>query len=179
MTATAADRLDTLKSDIEARLASIEGLREEYAELLTAGDDAAADKVAAKIRKDESTLAILKDRLPVLEELTGQEADEARAVEADRLTQEANEIREGLKAQLAKAVKLAEQLRKAVSEIEENSDLQWYLVAKKARELGGDPIHKDIEGLGEFFGNMEYAKRRVVGAAQAYSHRVTQMTISR
>ncbi len=179
MTVTAADRLDNVKSDIENRLASIEGLREEYAELLTAGDDAAADKVAAKIREDESALSILQDRLPVLQELAEQEADEARAIEAVRLTQEANEIREGLKAQLAKAVKLAEQLRKAVSEIEENSDLKWFMVAKKAREFGGDPIRKEIEGLGEFFGNMEYAKRRVVGAAQAYSHRVTQITVSR
>lgn len=179
MTATAADRLDKLKSDIETRLASIEGLREEYSELLTAGDDEAADKVAAKIRDDESALAILKDRLPVLEELAEQEADEARATEAVRLTQEANEIREGLKAHFVKAGKLAEQLQKAVSEIEENTDLKWYLVAKKARALGGNPDRTEIEGLREVISNLERAKRRLMGAAEGYSHRVTQITLSR
>ncbi len=179
MTVTAADRLDKLKSDIETRLASIEGLRKEYGELLTAGDDAAADKVAAKIREDESALSILQDRLPVLEELAEQETDEARALEAVRLTNEANEMRADLKAHFIKAAKLAEQLKQAVSKIEDDTDLKWFMTAKNARALGGDPDRTQIEELGDFFGNLEYSKGRLMGIAKAYSHRFTQITISR
>tara|TARA_R110000823_G_scaffold21881_7_gene65823 strand:- start:501 stop:1040 length:540 start_codon:yes stop_codon:yes gene_type:complete len=179
MTASASNRLEQLQSEIDTVTASMEAMREEYAALVAAGDDDEADKVAAKVRDAEARRAILKDRLPVLEELAEQEADEARAVEAVSLTQEANEIRAELKGHFAKAGKLAEQLQKAVSEIEENTDLKWYLVAKKARTLGGDPDRTEIEGLREIIGNLERAKRRLMGAAEGYSHRVTQITLSR
>ncbi|MDX1597430.1 MAG: hypothetical protein R3295_02100 [Marinobacter sp.] len=179
MTATAADRLDKLKSDIETRLASIEGLREEYGELLTAGDDETADKVAAEIRDDESALAILKDRLPVLGELAEQEAVEARSIEAEQLTKEANEKQADLKARYARAAKAVEQLQKAVSEIEDNAGLNWYLVANKAAKLGGNPDRTQVEGVRQLLNSLEESKCRLIGINEAYTQRITQIFLSR
>jgi len=179
MTTTASDRLDKLKSDIETRLASIEGLREEYAELLTAGDDETADEVAAKIREDESALDILKDRLPVLEELTEQESDEARRIEAERLTKEADAKQADLKAKYAKAAKAVEQLKKTVSEIEDNAGLNWYLVANKAAQLGGNPDRTQLEGVRPLLDSLEASKRRLIGIGEDYSYRVMQVSLRR
>lgn len=179
MTTTASDRLDKLKSDIETRLASIEGLRQEYAELLTAGDDEAADEVAAKIREDESALAILQDRLPVLEELTEQEADEARRIEAERLTKEADAKQADLKAKYAKAAKAVEQLKKTVSEIEDNAGLNWYLVANKAAQLGGNPDRTQPEGVRQLMDSLEASKRRLISIGEDYSYRALQVSLRR
>jgi len=178
-TVTAADRLNKLKSDIESRQASIDGLRVDYPELLTAGDDEAADKVAAKIREDESALSILQDRLPVLEELAEQESDEARSIEAARLTKEANAKQADLKLKYAKAAKAVEQLQKAVSEIEDNAGLNWYLVAQKAAQLGGNPDRTQIEGVRTVLDSLEGSKRRLIGINEGYVQRVSQISLSR
>ncbi|WP_022964868.1 hypothetical protein [Halopseudomonas pelagia] len=179
MNTTAANRLEQLQSDIETRRTSIEEMREQYADMLTAGDDEAADKVAAQIRDDEAKLSILKDRLPVLEEMAAREAQDARAAEAARLTQEANDVKTTIQAHFTKAAKLAAQLNQAVLQLEENSDLTWYLLATKARELGGNPDRTEIEGVREIFGTLESAKARLGGTAHGFSQRATQITLSR
>jgi predicted transcriptional regulator len=175
MTASASNRLEQLQSEIDTMTASMEAMREEYAALVAAGDDDEADKVAAKVRDAEARRAILNDRLPVLVDLAEQEADEARSIEAERLTKEANAKQAELKGDIAKIAKLAEQLRRAVDGMEENAGLNWFLVAKKARELGGDPDRTQIDGFRQLFDNLELSKRRVVGIAEGYSQRVAQI----
>lgn len=176
MTTSASDRLEQLQGDIQAMTASIEDMREEYAALVAAGDDNEADKVAGKVRDAESRLAILNDRLPVLEKLAEQESDEARAIEAEKLTAEANAKQAELKAQVAKVAKLAEQLHKAVERIDENAGLNWYMVAKKAARLGGDPDRAQIEGVRQLLDTMELSKRRFIGVVDGYSLRAMQIT---
>ena len=59
--------------------------------------------------------------------------------------------------------------------MEENAGLNWFLVAKRARELGGDPDRTQIDGFRQLLDNLELSKRRVVGIAEGYSQRVAQI----
>lgn len=178
MTTTAANRLEQLKSDIEARQSGIEEMRKQYAEMLTACDEDAADKVAAQIRNDEAKLSILKDRLPVLDELAAQEAEDARAAEAARLTQEANKMQTEIQAHFAKAAKLAAQLNQAVLELDENMALKWSVAAREARKAGGNPDRKEIS-VRDLFDPLSSAKTRMQFIAQAHSQGVINLVTNR
>lgn len=176
MTASASNRLEQLQDEIRTMTASIEAMRDEYAALVTAGDDNEADTVAGRVRDAESRLAILNERLPVLTELAEQESDEARADEAAKLTAEANAKQADLKAKYAKAAKAVENLQKAVADIEENAALNWYIVANKAAQLGGDPDRTQIAGVREVLDNLDKTKRRLIGINEAYTHRIMQVS---
>lgn len=179
MTTNASSRLNQLQSNIENQATNIAAMQEKYASLVTAGNDSEADKVAAGIREADARLAILRDRLPVLMDLASQEADEARHAEAEQLTKKANEKQSDLKAKYAKAASAIEQLQKAVSAIEDNAGLNWYLVAKKAVTLGGDPDSTQIEDVRQMLDSLEESKRRLIGINEGYTQRVTQIALHR
>ncbi|SDU29248.1 hypothetical protein [Halopseudomonas salegens] len=172
MNASASKRLQQLHDDINACKGGIAAMRTDHAALVANGDDNAADALALKVRDAESRLAVLHDRLPVLEQMAEDEAAEAQAVEAAALVEQANAKQAELLAQFAKVEKLAQQLGRAVAEIDDNAGLHWYRVANKALKLGGQPDKQQISDCRALLESLAKSRQRLAGIAESYSQRL-------
>jgi len=174
-TQSAAERLRQVQGEIERLQESIAEARQKFEQHLTAGDDAAADEVAADIQSLEQRLAILQKRLPVLEGLAEAEDSDNRTREAERLTAEANERLTDLQDKFAAAVKAADQLKKASDAIQDSDIFGWYTTASRAMQSGGSPKLEPIKNMRQAMDAIAAARRRLIGLNESFDSRRLQI----
>lgn len=171
---TTTERLDRLRTQIEALNAGITEQQEGYAALVAAGHEDKADKLAAKMRNDRERLEVLGDRIPVLEGLIEQEEKAARVSEGRELAAQADAKLAEAQERFERLAVLAREFSQAVNETPENYAFEWYLLARKARELGAVPSTAAV-GDSEAFGSLTAATRAVRNMAGSFGQQVYQL----
>lgn len=173
---TTTERLDKLRTQIEALNAGLAEQQEGYTALVAAGHEDKADKLAAKIRSDRERLEVLGDRIPVLEGLIAQEEKAARLSEGRELAAQADAKLAEAQEQFERLAALACEFSQAINEMPANGAFDWYLLANKARELGGKPAAATGIADNGALQSQVKATRTAINIAESFAQRNFSLT---